>query len=173
LAAGASIINDVSALRDDAGMIDVARGSSAGIIVMHMQGTPKTMQIAPAYYDVAREVTSFLADRIAELRTLGIEPERVAIDPGIGFGKRFEHNLTLIRELGQVARLNRPVCLGASRKGFIGKVLGRPVDQLAVGTAAVSVAGYMRGANILRVHDVAATRDAIAMTRAIEIQEII
>jgi dihydropteroate synthase len=171
LAAGARIINDVTALRGDAAMIELARSSAAGIIIMHMMGTPKTMQLAPAYQDVTREVVQFLADRLQSLEAEGIERERVAIDPGIGFGKSFRHNLTLIRELGRLADLQRPICLGASRKGFIGKILGRPVEQLAVGTAAVSVAGYQRGVHILRVHDVAATRDAIAMTRAIDCGE--
>jgi dihydropteroate synthase len=166
--AGAQIVNDVTALREDAAMIEVVRSSDVGVIIMHMLGTPKTMQQAPSYQDVSRDVRAFLAERLASLEAAGVERERVAIDPGIGFGKLFKHNLTLIREIGLLVDLNRPICIGASRKGFIGDITARPRHQRAAGTAAISLAAYQRGAHILRVHDVAETRDVIAITRALE-----
>jgi dihydropteroate synthase len=165
--AGANIINDVTALREDPAMIDVIRETHAGVIIMHMLGTPKTMQQAPAYRDVAREVKCFLAERLAWIEKAGVSLDRVAIDPGIGFGKLFEHNLTLIREIGQLVGLNRPVCFGASRKGLIGDITGRPRHERAAGTAAISLAAYQRGAHILRVHDVAETCDVVAIARAV------
>jgi dihydropteroate synthase len=168
LAAGAQIINDVFSLRDDPGMIDVVAGCDAGLIIMHMLGTPKTMQIDPRYRDVVQDVHAFLAERLEWLAARGVALERVAIDPGIGFGKTHEHNLRLVRELDRFTDLGRPVCLGASRKGFIGKILNRPVEQRVHGSVGVAVAGYLRGAAILRVHDVAATRDTIAMLHAIQ-----
>lgn len=168
IAAGAVIVNDVTSLREDPAMINVVKTCDVGIVIMHMQGVPRTMQAAPTYTDVAAEVRSFLADRVAWLAAQGVSSDRIAVDPGIGFGKTAEHNLVLIRKLNALTTLARPVCLGHSRKRFIGKILNRPVDERLIGTVAVAIAGYQRGANILRVHDVAAVRDAIAMTRAIE-----
>jgi dihydropteroate synthase len=170
IAAGANIVNDITAFRDDPAMIDVVRSCDVGIVIMHMQGTPKTTHIAPPHADVVVEVRTFLAERVAWLVAQGGSGDRIAVDPGIGFGKTAEHNLLLIRELNTLAGLGRPVCLGHSRKRFIGKILNRPVDERLIGTVAVAIAGYQRGANILRVHDVAAVRDAIAMVRAIEQQ---
>ena len=172
VAAGARIINDVSSLRDDPGMLDVVKSSGAGVIIMHMLGTPKTMQHAPTYTNVVVEVRSFLAERVAWLTAQGVARDRIAVDPGIGFGKTHEHNLQLVRDLHQFCDLGRPICLGASRKGFIGKILNRLTDQRAIGSAAVALAGYLRGAAILRVHDVAVTRDLITMARAIERGEL-
>ena len=168
IAAGAGIVNDVTSLREDPAMVDVVKSCDVGVIIMHMQDTPKTMQTAPTYIDVVAEVRTFLAERVAWLVAQGVSGDRIAVDPGIGFGKTAEHNLLLIRELNALSGLGRPVCLGHSRKRFIGKILNRPVDERLIGTVAVAIAGYQRGANILRVHDVAAVRDAIAMTRAIE-----
>jgi dihydropteroate synthase len=168
IAAGARIINDVTALTEDPAMIDVACQSRAGIMIMHMPGTPKTMQQFANYDDVTGVVRSYLGDRLDAIESRGISRARVAIDPGIGFGKLLQHNLSLVRDIGRLTDLGRPVCLGASRKGFIGDVLGRPRGQRDVGTAAVSLAAYQRGACILRVHDVATMRDVIAMTRAID-----
>jgi dihydropteroate synthase len=165
--AGAHIINDVTAFRDDPAMAAIARESNAGLVIMHMQGTPKTMQLAPAYRDVSAEVGEFLAERLGWLETQGIQTDRVAIDPGIGFGKLFEHNMTLVRELGRLAGLNRPICFGASRKGFLGDITDRPRDRRDAATAAISLAAYMRGASILRVHEVADTRDVITVMRAV------
>jgi dihydropteroate synthase len=168
IAAGAQIINDVSSLRDDPAMMDVAAGSDAGLVIMHMLGTPKTMQDNPTYGDVVAEVTAFLAERLEWLTLRGIAAERIAVDPGIGFGKRVEHNLRLLRELGAPARLGRPILLGPSRKNLIGRVLNRPVDQRVFGTVGACVACFLRGAHILRVHDVAAARDAVLVADAIE-----
>jgi len=167
LDAGADIINDITALRGDPVMIDVLRASSAGIIIMHMQGTPKTMQRKPQYRNVVREVREFLEGRLKLLADAGIEQERVAVDPGIGFGKTVEHNLQLTCGLAAIASLDRPVCYGASRKSFIGKVLGRAVGDRLYGTIAANLAAYSAGAHILRVHDVSAAHDAIKMYRAI------
>jgi dihydropteroate synthase len=169
--AGAQIINDVTALRADAAMIDVVRSSDVGIIIMHMLGTPKTMQQDPRYQNVSQEVRAFLAERLAALEVAGVERQRIAIDPGIGFGKLFEHNLTLVRDIGCFRDLQRPICVGASRKGFIGDITARPRHRRAAGTAAVSLAAYQGGAHIMRVHDVAETRDVIAVTRAIELSK--
>jgi dihydropteroate synthase len=136
---------------------------------MHRHGgSSKTMQDAPTYVDVVSEVRTFLQERAAWLTAQGVACERIAVDPGIGFGKTHQHNLDLVRDLSRFCDLGRPICLGASRKGFIGKILNRPIDQRAVGSAAVALAGFLRGAAILRVHDVAAARDLIMMTRAIE-----
>jgi dihydropteroate synthase len=168
VAAGAQIINDVTALGEDSEMLDVVKSSDVGVIVMHILGTPKTMQDAPAYGDVVTEIRSFLEERVAWLTAQGVARERIVVDPGIGFGKTHSHNLRLVRDLDRFCELGRPICLGASRKGFIGKILNRPIDQRAAGSAAVALAGYLRGATILRVHDVATTRDLIVMTRTIE-----
>lgn len=165
LAAGAAIVNDVTALLGDPAMIDVVRSSGAGVILMHMQGTPQTMQISPSYADgVLPAVDRFFASRLQELPGLGIPPERTALDPGIGFGKTAEHNRVLMRELKLFARFGRPVCLGVSRKGFMGKLLNRPVDERLAGSLAVAAHAAIHGAaHILRVHDVAATRDVVTV----------
>jgi len=169
LAAGAQIINDVTALSEDPAMIDVLAESDAGVVIMHMLGTPKTMQLAPSYTDVVREVMEFLARRVDWAVSHGVVSERIAIDPGIGFGKSIEHSLKLMHELDRLSQLGRPVCLGPSRKQVIGKVLDRPVGERTHGTIGACVAGYLHGANILRVHDVAAVRDALLVVRAIEL----
>jgi dihydropteroate synthase len=167
LDAGAHIINDVTALRDP-DMAAVLRGSAAGVILMHMQGTPATMQLAPTYADVVAEVYAFLEARLQELQNLGIAARRLILDPGIGFGKTVEHNLELLAKLDRFGGLGRPVCLGVSRKGFLGKVLGRGLpDRLAGSLAAVCHALDKRAAQVLRVHDVAATRDAVELYQAI------
>jgi len=165
LAAGAAIVNDVTALLGDPAMIDVVRSSGAGVILMHMQGTPQTMQISPSYADgVLPAVDRFFASRLQELPGLGIPPERTALDPGIGFGKTAEHNRVLMRELKLFARFGRPVCLGVSRKRFMGKLLNRPVDERLAGSLAVVAHAAIHGAaHILRVHDVAATRDVVTV----------
>lgn len=168
LQAGAEIINDVTALRGDPAMVEVAASSNAGLIVMHMHGTPKTMQQRPSYSNVVESVRSFLGERLAWLERQGIARDRIAVDPGIGFGKTVQHNLQLIGQLGHLCELGRPVCFGASRKSFIGNLLGRQLDGRLPGTIAVTLAAYCRGAHIMRVHDVAAARDALLMTQAIE-----
>lgn len=168
IACGAQIVNDVTGLRGDPAMLGVAARCDAGLIVMHMAGVPQTMQIAPEYRDVVAEVATFLESAIERLVSGGIDRERIAIDPGIGFGKTAGHNLALIHHLGQLSALKRPICLGVSRKNFIGQITGRPVDQRTFGTIGAALAGYVRGASILRIHDVAPVRDAVAMARAIE-----
>ena len=161
LAAGAHIINDVTALRGDPGMAAVVRDAGAGLILMHMQGTPATMQLAPHYEDVVAEVAAFLEERLQAAVDLGIATSCVVLDPGIGFGKTREHNLTLLARLGELGRLGRPVCLGVSRKGFLGRLLNRPVtERLASSLAAACHALAHQSAQVLRVHDVAPTCDA-------------
>ncbi|MFO0929271.1 MAG: dihydropteroate synthase [Gemmataceae bacterium] len=136
---------------------------------MHMQGTPETMQQQPTYQDVVAEVAAFLEARLQAAADLGIAETRVVLDPGIGFGKTTEHNLTLVARLDRFTRLGRPVCLGVSRKGFLGRLLGRAVDERMAGSlAAACYAIACRSAGILRVHDVAATRDACTLFAALD-----
>jgi dihydropteroate synthase len=164
LAAGAHVINDVTALQGDPDMAAVVREAQAGVVLMHMQGAPATMQQAPAYEDVVREVGDFLQARLQAALEVGIAGSQVVLDPGIGFGKTVEHNLELLAGLEQLQRLGRPVCLGVSRKGLFGKVLGRPLGERLAGSLATTCWALARGAaQILRVHDVAPTRDAVRM----------
>ncbi len=168
LEAGAAIINDVSGLRDPA-MIAVAKELRAGVVVMHMPGDPTTMQDHAEYADVVSEVTSYLQERLRVLGGCGIPPEAVCLDPGIGFGKRTVHNLELLANLDAVAVLNRPVCLGVSRKGFIGKLCGRELHERDPGSLAIGCFAAARGsAHILRVHDVPGARDAALLLEAID-----
>jgi len=136
LEAGAHIINDITALQGDAAMPDVARSYQAGIILMHMRGTPTTMQTQPQYDDVTAEVSAFLEARLQACVDVGIAASQVVLDPGIGFGKTTAHNLQLLAHLEELKRLGRPVCLGVSRKGFLGQVLGRPLEQRLAGSLA-------------------------------------
>jgi dihydropteroate synthase len=164
LAAGAHIINDITALAGDPDLAGVVRDFGAGVILMHMQGTPETMQLAPSYTDVVGEVESFLEARLQAVADLGIAGPQVVLDPGIGFGKTLEHNLELLAHLDRLRRLGRPVCLGVSRKGFLGRLLNRPLpERLAGSLAAACYALAFRSAQILRVHDVAPTRDAVTL----------
>jgi dihydropteroate synthase len=174
LAAGASYVNDVSALRADPEMAGVVAGSGAECCLMHMRGAPRTMQQDPRYEDVVDEVRAFLEERLAFAVGEGIAAERIMLDPGIGFGKTEAHNLELLRRLEEIAAIGRPVVIGTSRKGFLGRVLARaagrsePVgveDRLA-GTLATNVLAYERGASVFRVHDVAPVRDALALAAA-------
>lgn len=167
LAAGASIINDVTGFTHPA-MIEVAARSSCGLVVMHMQGTPRTMQSAPRYDDVVAEVRAFLSARLDALVSAGIARERVVLDPGIGFGKSLEHNLALLRSLDQLSPPDRPLLLGVSRKSFIGAVLGNAeLSNRHWATVALTCLARERGARILRVHDVTANAQALRMTEAI------
>jgi dihydropteroate synthase len=169
LQAGAHIINDVTALTGDPAMPEVVRAAGAAVVLMHMQGTPATMQDDPHYEDVVREVRQYLEERLQSCAAAGIAAERVAVDPGIGFGKRLKHNLTLLARLEAFQGLGRPVCLGVSRKGFIGRVLGRPDDRRPLGSLAIVCHAMARGAvQIVRVHDVAETSDAVKLLAAIE-----
>ena len=167
LAAGATMINDVSALRAP-GAVEAVAGTDASVCLMHMQGEPRTMQQAPRYADVVGEVTAFLAARIDVCVAAGIDRGRIVIDPGFGFGKRLEDNLALARALPELAKL-APVLAGFSRKSMIGAMTGRAAtgDRLA-GSVAAALWAARHGAAILRVHDVAATRDALAVWRQLE-----
>ncbi|MBN9117577.1 MAG: dihydropteroate synthase [Planctomycetes bacterium] len=168
LAVGAAVVNDVAGFRDPA-MISAAKEFRAGVVVMHMRGEPPTMQQSPYYTDVAGEVTGYLQERLRVLGESGIPPEAVCVDPGIGFGKTQAHNLELLANLDAVAALNRPVCLGVSRKGFIGKLCGRAVADRDPGSLAVACFAAARGtAHVLRVHDVAGARDAAILLDAID-----
>src|SRR5512134_2464801 len=158
LAAGAGIVNDVRALREP-GTIEAVADSDCGIVLMHMQGTPRTMQAAPDYRDVTRQVSDFLVQRIGALVAHGVDVHRIAVDPGFGFGKTAEHNFTLLRELERLAELRRPILVGLSRKSMLGAATGRSVDAREFASAAAAVLAVERGARIVRVHDVVATRD--------------
>jgi dihydropteroate synthase len=169
LADGAAIINDVTGLRGDPDMPAVAAEFAAGVVVMHMQGSPATMQRDPRYDDVVREVGDFFAERLKTLAAAGIAPEAIALDPGIGFGKTLEHTLRLLADMDQYARFGRPICLGVSRKGFIGQITGRDRSERMPGSLTVAVACATRNpALVLRVHDVGPTRDAALLIEAIE-----
>lgn len=168
LAAGAHVINDITALSGDPGMAGVVAARRAGVVLMHMRGTPATMQREPRYGDVVAEVRGFLEARLHAAAAEGIEAARVVIDPGIGFGKTVEHNLELLARLSEFRALGRPLCLGVSRKGFLGKVLGRPPGERLAGSLAVACHAVARGAaRIVRAHDVRETRDAVTMLAAI------
>jgi dihydropteroate synthase len=168
LEAGAHIINDITALQGDPTMPEVVRSFEAGVILMHMRGTPATMQNDPRYENVVAEVSAFLEARLQACRDVGIAEAQVVLDPGIGFGKSSEHNLQLVAHLEELQRLGRPVCLGVSRKGFLGKVLGRPLEQRLAGSlAAVCFALVHRSAQLVRVHDVSETRDVVVLLRAL------
>lgn len=168
LEAGASILNDVSGLRH-AAMVTVAVDFQPGIIVMHMQGTPQTMHLNPHYDNVVSELRDYFRERFRTLTQAGIAPEALAFDPGIGFGKNLEHNLQLLAHLEQVVPAGRPVVLGVSRKGFLGQITGRGRGERLAASLAVGCIAVARGqAHILRVHDVAATRDAMLMLEAID-----
>ncbi len=169
LEAGASIINDVTGLEGDPEMPDVAVDFDAGIIIMHMKGTPLTMQQNPQYDDVITEVAHYLESRIFQLHQQGIDPSRMVIDPGIGFGKTLDHNLTLLSKMECLQTLQRPICIGHSRKKIIGGLTGRPVQERVYGSIGVALAVCnKKGSTIFRVHDVAPLRDAMDVFLAIK-----
>lgn len=167
LDAGAQIVNDVTALRGDPDVGPLCAERGAGLVLMHMQGDPRTMQEAPAYADVVDDVKAFLAQRLEAAVGAGVDEERVWLDPGIGFGKTLEHNLELLRRLGEMRELGRPLVVGTSRKSFIGKLDGSPVEERLGGTIASSVLAAADGAAVLRVHDVAEMREALKVAGAI------
>jgi dihydropteroate synthase len=162
VAAGAALINDVGALRG-AGALEAAAASGAGVCLMHMQGEPRTMQDAPRYADVVAEVEAFLLERAAAAEAAGVGRERIALDPGFGFGKTLEHNVALFRALPRLAAHGYPVLVGVSRKRMLGELTGRPLDGRLAGGAAAAALAVAAGARIVRAHDVAATRDALAI----------
>jgi dihydropteroate synthase len=170
LAAGADIINDISALRAEPAMLEVLQHSDAGVILMHMQGIPKTMQIKPFYQDVVTEVFEFLRQRRDELVNLGIDRARIAIDPGYGFGKRIQDNIQLVRWLSRFAELGQPVVVGISRKSSIAQLLGNPQlppKERLWPTVALTSLLREKGAHVFRVHDVRPNLEALRMTEAI------
>lgn len=168
LEAGAQIVNDVTALREDPRMAGVVADARCPVVLMHMLGEPKTMQRDPRYEDVVREVRDFLLERAEQAIAAGVEPENIILDPGIGFGKTLEHNLALLRRLGSIVDLGFPVLVGASRKRFIGGITGiEEARDRVSGTVAANVMAYERGATFFRVHDVRANREALAVARAV------
>lgn len=165
LSAGAVIVNDVRALREP-GALEAVAASDCGIVLMHMQGTPRTMQHNPHYADVVIDVRNFLHERIAALAAAHIDARRVAVDPGFGFGKTVEHNFELLGRLDELQILRRPILAGSSRKSMLGAVTGRPVGERDAASLAAALIAVERGARIVRVHEVAATRDALQVWNA-------
>jgi dihydropteroate synthase len=172
LEAGADIINDVSALRDAGAEALLASCPRAGVCLMHMAGEPSTMQLTPHYADVTVEVSQFLAARAARLRALGVMAERIVLDPGLGFGKTVAHNIQLHRHLPALLNLGFPLLVGWSRKSTLGTITGRPVSERQAASVAAALAAAQRGVRILRVHDVAATVDALKTWQALEFDAI-
>jgi dihydropteroate synthase len=165
--AGAIMVNDVTALRGDSAMIDVVAQAGAGLVLMHMQGTPDTMQHAPRYDDVVGEVAQFLAERVRFAIDHGVAKDRIVVDPGIGFGKTLGHNLDLLANLHVFTELGYPLLVGPSRKGFIGQLTDQSVEARGWGTASVLALAVEQGANILRVHDVGPMKDVAKVAAAI------
>jgi dihydropteroate synthase len=167
LAAGAALLNDVSALRYDDEMAAVVAEAGCPVCLMHMQGMPKSMQDDPRYDDVVDEVLAFLEERMAFALARGVREEQIMLDPGIGFGKTVAHNLALLDGLGRFAALGRPVLLGASRKRFLGAILGAEPSGRTIGTVATTVIGYLAGAHVFRVHDVKPNFEALRVALAV------
>ncbi|ABG05128.1 Dihydropteroate synthase [Rubrobacter xylanophilus DSM 9941] len=169
LEAGALMVNDITALRGDPRMARLVAEAGCGVVLMHMRGTPKTMQRDPRYEDVVGEVREFLAGRAEAAVAAGVDPGCILLDPGIGFGKTLEHNLALLGRLDAIAGVGFPVLVGTSRKGFLGKITGAQSPKERVfGTVATSVLAYGRGAFAFRVHDVRANREALRVAAAVE-----
>lgn len=158
---GAEIVNDVTGLEKDARMPEVAARYNAGVCAMHMQGTPQTMQDAPVYENVVEDIFQYLVDRDRKLQSAGIDPSRICLDPGIGFGKTHDHNIELLQHCQRFLELGRPILVGHSRKGFIGKLVQDKTSDRSAGSVGVSLALALRGIQVLRVHDVRATVHAL------------
>ncbi len=167
IAAGATIVNDISGLTFDAKMLDVCADSDVAIVCMHIQGTPQTMQAEPKYVNCTREVCEFLQSRIDAMQAVGIDSNRVCVDPGIGFGKTADHNLELLRNIPSLHAIGRPLLIGHSRKRFLSKLLGRPVEERLAGTVGVAIALAQAKVDYIRIHDVRAVRDAMVAWQAI------
>ncbi|MFN0199126.1 MAG: dihydropteroate synthase [Planctomycetaceae bacterium] len=167
IAAGAQIVNDISGLTFDPEMLPVCRDSNAGVICMHIQGTPQTMQQNPHYENVVEEIAEFFQQRLDVMTNAGIPAERIVLDPGIGFGKTAENNLEILSHIARFHELGRPVLIGHSRKGFLGQVLNRKAVDRTFGSVGISIGLAEQGVDILRVHDVAAHRDALAAWRTL------
>ncbi len=165
---GAVLVNDVTAGRADPELLPLVAERGAAVCLVHMQGEPETMQRAPHYTDVVGEVAAFLEERLAAAVAAGIPEAHVLFDPGIGFGKRLDDNLTLLRELPRLVALGRPLVVGVSRKGMLGQLLGREVDDRLAGSLAAGLVAIDRGAQVLRVHDIRETADAIDVWRAVK-----
>lgn len=172
LEAGADIINDVNALRDEGAEALLASYPRAGMCLMHMAGDPSTMQLAPHYADVTVEVTQFLSSRAARLQALGVMAERIVLDPGLGFGKTVAHNIQLHRHLPALLKLGFPLLVGWSRKSSLGTITGKPVNERQAASVGAALAAAHRGARVLRVHDVGATVDALKTWQSLEIDPI-
>lgn len=168
LALGTDIINDIEALITPGSAALIAGHPSCGVCLMHKQGTPLAMQKRPAYDDVLAEVSGFLAERLDALRQCGVDPERIVLDPGIGFGKSVAHNLELLQRQRELLGVGRPLLLGWSRKSTLGTLTGRPVDERQSASVAAALIAVQAGAAIVRVHDVAATVDALTLWRAVQ-----
>jgi len=168
IAAGATMINDISALRHDPAMIEVARSFAGPVIIMHMQGTPGDMQVVPRYGDVVAEINAFFTERIDWLEQNGVDRSRIIVDPGIGFGKTMEHNLAILRNIAAFRRHGCPVLIGHSRKSFLGQLLGVPTEERDWPTAMVSACCARQGADILRVHDVRNTGYAVRLAQILD-----
>ena len=166
VAAGASIVNDVSAFRFDPELAGVVADAGTECCLMHMLGEPRTMQDDPRYGDVVADVKAFLEERLAFAVAAGIPEERVWLDPGIGFGKTLDHNLEILRRLDEIVAIGRPVVVGTSRKSFLGKLTGRPEKERLPGTIATNVLALTRGASVFRVHDVAEVAEALRVAAA-------
>ena len=169
IAAGARIVNDVTALTHDPDSIDVCGGAEVDVVIMHMQGEPQTMQDNPTYDDASADIMAYLRERVGVMEDAGIARHKITVDPGIGFGKNLDHNLRVLSRLGDYEDLGLPVLLGASRKSFISKIDRDvpPKDRVA-GSLAAAIAGYVRGVRLFRVHDVLETRQALAVWQAID-----
>lgn len=166
LFAGASLVNDVSGLRDPR-MLEVVADHGASVVIMHMLGVPRTMQIDPRYKDVVKDILEFLKDRISAAEKTGIKSNRIIVDPGIGFGKTLEHNLEILGRVRELKALGKPVLIGVSRKAFIGKLTGQSVEKRLEGSIAAAVLAVMEGADMVRVHDVPETVQALMVASAI------
>jgi len=167
LAAGASIVNDITGLKSDPDMAKIISEYKASVCVMHMKGSPATMQVKPSYMDLMGEILEGLRESIEIAERAGISEDKIIVDPGIGFGKTLEHNLTILRRLGEIGDIGKPVLIGVSRKSFIGKVLDKEVSERLMGTAAASALAIMKGACIIRTHDVSEISDVTKMMDAI------
>jgi len=167
ISAGAAMVNDINALQGD-GALEAVAGSNVAVCLMHKQGAPQTMQLAPRYNDVVAEVMAFLAARIAVAQAAGIGRERLVVDPGFGFGKSLEHNVTLLRQLDRFQALGVPLLAGLSRKSMLGQITGLDVDVRLIPSVAAAVIAAMKGARIIRVHDVKASKEALQIVNAIK-----
>ena len=164
---GAVLVNDVSALGDDPGMCRVVAETGAGVVLMHRQGNSQTMQGDPSYTDVIGEIKQFFLERMAMAEANGIPQRNILLDPGVGFGKNVIHNLKIINQLDQFLELGRPILMGISKKSFIGKILNKPVDSRTMGTAAAVALAVVRGAHVIRVHEVGLMKDVVKMAMSL------